>query len=90
VFEGVIITDEAFSQQFHSDERELSQFLENLQERYTSQIKVLFLIRDFRMQTDFSGLAMFYENLSFLTWDFIYLPIHAYNYALKEFKILKQ
>lgn len=85
VFEGVLITDEAFSQRAEQDEKELTLLLEWLSMLPRTDVKVLILTRDFMKGTELRDLSKKYANLSFIICDLVRVSGSFYHQAFAEF-----
>ncbi len=81
--DGVLITDEALSQQACQDSQSLEMLLQYMDTRYTTG-KVVFITRDFMKKTELEYLCLRYKNFEIITCDYMRIPGLFYREVFAE------
>jgi septum formation inhibitor-activating ATPase MinD len=85
VIDGVLITDEAFSQQDGQDRSNLSLLLDWLAASHRPDLRVILLTRDFMKETELESLCSRFGNASFIACDDLRIPETLYKKAFEQF-----
>ena len=84
--DGVIITDEAFSQHDSQDKQYISLFLQWLTKTNHIRLQVIFLTQDFMKKTNIKDICASYPNVKTLYCDYIRIPESFYKQVFEELK----
>ncbi len=87
VIEGVVITDEAFSQNIEQDKQGLSTLLEWLKKNQKTSSKVQIITRDFMKEDELELLIKTYPNLSIITYDYLRISKAIISQAFGDLRV---